>query len=318
MANRVTPTFIGVDVSQAELVLSLSLNGNEPLILPNELKAIRAWLCQYNEPLELALEATNDFHMPLAMEAHKQGHRVYVINGYQLNRYRESIGGRAKTDASDARLLVRYLQRERDQLRPWEPPPKAYRQLQGLLHRRATLVQAKVRIQQSFTGLAELKPSLRALIKQLEHLDALIQKRIYHCLRQSLWLDEARRCQAIEGIGPITAAALVMAYHRGDFRSSDAFVAFLGLDVRVRDSGKKRGRRCLTKQGDPELRRLLYLAAMQAKRQPAWQEFFQRYLERGLSAIQALNILARKLARVAFAILRNQTEYVAQRGCAQT
>nr|WP_255461667.1 hypothetical protein [Alcanivorax xiamenensis] len=28
-----------------------------------------------------------------------------------------------------------------------------------------------------------------------------------------------------------------MAFLRGDFKNSDAFVAFLGLDVRVRDSG---------------------------------------------------------------------------------
>ena len=38
----------------------------------------------------------------------------------------------------------------------------------------------------------------------------------------------------------------------------------MGLDVRVRDSGTFRGRRKLTKKGDPEVRRLLYNAAMAA------------------------------------------------------
>ncbi|WP_355661033.1 transposase [Halomonas salifodinae] len=37
----------------------------------------------------------------------------------------------------------------------------------------------------------------------------------------------------------------------------------------MRDSGTQRGRRKLTKQGDPEVRRLLYNAAMAAIRQPA-------------------------------------------------
>lgn len=316
MAIRVQPILIGVDVSKAELVISV--NGEQPLTIPNTLKTIRSWLRQWQEPLELALEATNDFHMTLALEAHQRGYRVYVINGYRLNRYRDSIGGRAKTDVSDARLLVRYLQREREDLRPWAPPPKGYWELQRLLHRRATLVQARVRIQQSFTGWSGLKASARALLKHLNHVDLLIQKRIQEVLRQTDWLGHARRCQAIEGIGPITAAALVMAYHRGIFRNSDAFIAFLGMDVRVRDSGKKRGKRCLTKQGDPELRRLLFLAAMQAKRQPNWQHFYQRYLDRGLTAIQALNILARKLARVAFALLRNETDYVPGKACMQT
>ena len=100
-----------------------------------------------------------------------------------------------------------------------------------------------------------------------------------------------------------------MSFHRGAFRSSDAFVAFLGLDVRVRDSGQLRGRRRLTKKGNPELRRLLFLAAMQAARSRSWKDFYQRHLDRGLSRIQALVILARKLARVAFALLNNQTDY---------
>jgi len=316
MANRVYPTLVGVDVSKAELVLSV--NGEAAVKLPNTPEAIRTWLRAWHGPLEVALEATNDFHLFLAEETHRQGHRVYVINGYQLNRYRESIGGRAKTDASDARLLVRYLQRERDELRPWTPPPAGYRRLQRLLHRRATLVQAKVRLQQSLEGLRELRSTLNAVRKHLDHLDRIMQKQIQETLRQAHWSEPARRCQDIEGIGPLTAAALVMAYHRGTFRSSDAFIAFLGLDVRVRDSGKKRGKRCLTKQGDPELRRLLYLAAMQAKRQPAWQAFYQRYLDRGLSHVQALTILGRKLARVAFAILKNQSEYIPQRPCMET
>jgi len=109
-----------------------------------------------------------------------------------------------------------------------------------------------------------------------------------------------------------------MAFHRGKFRSSDAFIAFLGLDVRVRDSGTCRGRRRLTKKGDPELRRLLFLAAMQAKRQPAWASYYQRFIKRGLAPIQALNVLARKLARVAFSLMQNRTDYVPRIPCIET
>lgn len=316
MANQVRPVLVGVDVSQAELVISM--NGDKPIIVQNTPKAIRVWLGQCVGPMALGLESTGHFHLDLADEAHRRGHRVYLVNGYRLNRYRDSIGGRAKTDREDALLLVRYLQREYQELRPWEPPSKQHRLLQILLHRRATLIQAKVRIQQSFSGIKALQTSLRALVKQIERVDLLIQTQIRQAIAEAGWQANLERCQAIEGIGPLTGAALVMAYHRGHFRDSDAFIAFLGLDVRVRDSGTKRGRRCLTKQGDPELRRLLYLAAMQARRQPAWREFFQRYRDRGLACIQVFNILARKLARVAFALMRNQTTYIPANGCMKT
>ena len=45
------------------------------------------------------------------------------------------------------------------------------------------------------------------------------------------------------GIGPINAAALVAIFHRGVFSKSDAFIAFMGLDVRVRESGYFKGKR---------------------------------------------------------------------------
>ena len=60
--------------------------------------------------------------------------------------------------------------------------------------------------------------------------------------------------------------ALVATWHRGAFSNVDPFIAFVGLDVRVRQSGRWQGRRKLTKSGDGEIRRLLFNAAMQARR----------------------------------------------------
>lgn len=308
MAMRVQPLRIGVDVSKAELVIC-ERRDQALRRIQNERSAIRAWLDGLGAPARIAVEATNTFHVLLVEEAHRRGHTVYVIDGYRLNRYRESIGGRAKTDDSDAALLARYLAHEETELRPWTPPPKGYVCLQRLLHRRATVVHTRVVLQQSLRELPELKREAKAALRQLNRLDLLLQRRLHQALERHGWMDHSRRCQAIEGIGPITSAALVMAFHRGEFRNSDAFIAFLGLDVRVRDSGTMRGRRKLTKKGDPELRRLLYLAAMQASRTKTWKPFYQRYLARGLTKIQALVILARKLARIAFALLKNQTAY---------
>jgi len=320
MAMPIKPLLIGIDVSKAELHIC---RGPEQALerLPNEPRAIRRWLASLTPNAELAVEATNTYHLALLEQAHRRGHTCYVLDGYRLERYRQSLGGRAKTDACDARLLQRYLAHERGGLRPWSPPPAGYVSVQRLLHRRAVLVQARVALVQSLRELPGLGPSVRALTAHLGRLDALIQRRLSRALHTAGWAGDVRRCQAIEGVGPITAAALTMAFHRGAFASSDAFVAFLGLDVRVRDSGRYRGRRRLTKQGDPELRRLLYLAAMQASRSASWRAYYQRHLGRGRTKIQALVILARKLARVAFALLKNRSEYQPNRqtgGCVAT
>ena len=90
----------------------------------------------------------------------------------------------------------------------------------------------------------------RALLAQAKSLD---------------WETHVRRCQAIPGVDPLTALAIVATYHRGQFRNDDAFIAFMGMDVRIRESGRFRGRRKLTKKGEPELRRLLFNAAMRGR-----------------------------------------------------
>jgi transposase len=316
---RVEPIDVGIDVSKKSL--AVAQEGEKVVEIVNDAGSIRAWLKSLPQPARIGVEATGIYHVELVEQAHRAGHTIYVIDGYRLNRYRESIGGRAKTDASDARLLLRYLQREATDLRPWSPPPKGYRDLQQLILRRARLIQCKTRLDQSLSGLNQLGPTRRALIRHIDQVDQLLKKRIRKVLQNQQWLQEARRIQAIEGIGDITAAALVMTFQRGAFGGSDAFIAFLGLDVRVRESGSFKGRRKLTKKGASELRRLLYMAAMTARRSATWQAFYQRQLDRGLSNIQSLVALARKLARVAFALLKNGSEYrpqIRQEGCNAT
>ncbi|MFJ4055433.1 IS110 family transposase, partial [Pseudomonas sp. NPDC089743] len=69
-----------------------------------------------------------------------------------------------------------------------------------------------------------------------------------------------------------------------------------------------------TKRGCSEIRRLLHNAAMAASRSAAWKGVYEQYRNSGKATTQALVILARKLARVAFALMRNQDEYVTKGG----
>ncbi|MGQ0587382.1 MAG: IS110 family transposase [Gammaproteobacteria bacterium] len=317
MAKQVEPVLIGADVSKAEIVLCVQARSGVQTVA-NERALIRRYLRSFAGPLQIAVEATNTFHLSLVEEAHALGHRVYVIDGYRLNRYRESVGGRAKTDRCDAELLLRYLEREGQDLRPWMPPPAGYVSLQRLLHRRAVVVQARMSLTQSFADLPELKSAVRGLLQRFQQLDRMLQRRIAQVAVDTGIGADLRRCQAIEGIGPLTAAALANTFRRGAFSSSDAFIAFLGLDVRVRESGTYRGRRRLTKQGDSETRRLLFNAAMAAIRAPHWRSIYKRYLQRGLKKTQALVILCRKLARIAFALMKNQSDYQPALACSAT
>ena len=304
---------IGIDVAKDSLSL-LRIDSGQAMEIVNDICSIKAWLKSVPAQSAIAIEATGIYHLDVASLAHAHGHQVYIINGYRLSNYRKGIGGRNKDDRSDARLLARYLAHEHEQLLPWQPPPEPYRRLQILLHRRATLVRSVVSLRQSFSQEPFLIDALKPLLEQVSVLEKRLEKLIYQALDESGLRQQSKRCQAVEGIGPLTAAALTMAFIRGTFRNSDAFIAFLGLDVRMKESGRYCGQRKITKQGDPEIRRLLHNAAMAAARTQRWQDIYQGYLKRGLKRTEALTILARKLARIAFALMQKQTEYSPKQG----
>ena len=120
---------------------------------------------------------------------------------------------------------------------------------------------------------------------------------------------DLERCQPIPGIGPLSALALTAIFHQGTYRNADAFIAFMGMDVRVRQSGRWKGKSKLTKKGDPEVRRSLFNAAMQARRNPLWEPYYLALRERGFSTTAAFVALGRKLARVVFALLQKNVEF---------
>src|SRR5690606_41347210 len=74
--------------------------------------------------------------------------KAELVDGYRLNRYRDGIGNRAKTDPADARLILRYLSKELSELKPWVPPHEAFYRIQSLLRRRASLVHTRVALTQ--------------------------------------------------------------------------------------------------------------------------------------------------------------------------
>lgn len=306
MAMRVEVVEVGVDVSKAQVEIS---TGGSVVRVANTRAKLQSFFRGLPVPARVAVESTNRYHVATVEAALACGHTVYLVDSFRLSRYRDAVGVRAKTDVTDAQLLERYLASEARHLVPYSPPPQAVERLRELLRARAQLKKTQVMIRQSLAHIGELRSTSAKLERQHREAIAVIERKLKACLQEAGYAADAALCRSIPGIGPLNAAALAGVFHRGPFRNADAFIAFLGLDVRVRDSGRHRGQRKLTKRGDPELRRLLFNAARAGARTPAWKAYYQRLRARGLSTTAAGVVLARKLARVAFAVLRDRSDY---------
>lgn len=305
MAKRVAEITLGVDVSKDTLVVCV-WDTDELIELANQAEEIEAWLDTLTGPVRLAVEPTSSYHLALVDAAHRHGCTVYLVNPRQLAHYREAIAERNKSDPADAGLLARYLAHEGAQLRPFEPASGKARELWALVKRRAVLVQAKNQLRQSFR---ESGLSTGALMSEIRRVLKRIDERLRALITALGWQGDYRRALSIPGVGPLNAAALVAAFHRGAFASADAFVAYLGLDIRLKESGKYKGKRKLTKRGPAELRRLLFCAAKPARSYEPFALYHQRQLDKGLSRIAANCTLARKIARIAFTLMTRQQTF---------
>ena len=305
--------FVGIDASKQTLEIAVEgQRGSLPIA--NTSEAIRGWLRSLAGPSRIGIESTGHYHQLLVRCAIAVGHVIYVLNPKDLSHYMRSLGRRAKTDRLDAQAIARYVAREHEQLHPYQLPTPAQAQLEALMQRRRLIVEMNGSLRQSFSTVSA-KP--RAVARTQRALQALI-KEIDERLAQGIAQDPAlsapaKRLKSVVGFGPLLSTVMAHALTRREFRSSDAFVAYLGLDPRARDSGQIRGQRFLSKRGPAELRRLLYAAAMSASKTKTWKAIYDRYRARGLASTQTLVIIARKLARVAYAIVKHQTVFMPER-----
>jgi len=305
VAKEVTEITLGVDISKDTLVIC-DWDSGELTELANKADEIASWLDSLTGPVRLAVEPTSNYHLKMIDAAQRRGCTVYLVNPRQLAHYRQAVNARNKTDPADAWLLARYLAHEGEQLRPFEPASGKARELWALLSRRAVVVQSRNQLTQSFR---ESGFSTQRLMSEIKHVVRRLDERLLVLIKALGWEGDYRRALSIPGIGPLNAVALVATFHRGAFASADAFVAYLGLDVRIRESGSYKGKRKLTKRGPAELRRLLYCAARPARTYEPFADYHQNQLDKGLSKIAANCILARKLARIAFTLITRQQTF---------
>jgi transposase len=154
--------------------------------------------------------------------------------------------------------------------------------------------------------------SLAILADQLSHTQtniAELEREIEALLRRD---DGATGLQSVPEFGAKTVAVLRAELGEVErFQRSDQVVAYAGLDVTVRESGKWKGQRKLSKRGSGELRRTLYLAAMRCVRRvdSAFGAYYQALGARGLKGNAALVAVMRKMLVVAYHLLRSGDSY---------
>jgi transposase len=330
---------IGVDTHADEHALALveakTLRTRRQLTIP-------ATRCGYRRALRLArrqapggrtwaLEGSGSYGAGLARFLSERGEQVLEIERPR----REGPRGRLKSDALDAERAARQLlageagalprlgaetQALRALLTTREgavvartaacnglrallvsAPPALRERLQGLPA--AALIEACARLRRGRDSeRAALVLALRSLALRVQHLRAEADE---------LEAELARRVQALapgllarRGVGPISAAALLVAWSQpGRLRSEAAFARLAGVAPIPASSGKVVRHR-LDRGGDRRLNRALHTIVLCRRRlDPETKAYIARRVSEGKSEREAVRCLKRYLARSLFRMM---------------
>jgi transposase len=161
---------------------------------------------------------------------------------------------------------------------------------------------------------APLPELLQLLAERLDSLDAEIARLDEIMNVHAKSSEMVKRLMAVEGIGIITASAMVCsAAEPNMFKSARNFAAYIGLTPRQHSSGGKDRLGSITKRGDSYLRTLLIQGAKNVIRRCIDKSdelslWIQSLLLRRHSNVVAV-ALANKMARVVWAMLTKGESY---------
>lgn len=331
------PRFFGLDIHKDVVQICCLDAGGKELVnrqLPCTREDLLRWAAQHLAPDDhLALEATTNTWAVVELLRPFVA-RLVVSNPMKTKVIAEA---RVKTDRVDARVLAQLLRA--DFLPGVWIPDAATRRLRHLSHRRAGLSadmtavknrihahlhQRLIRVPveelfRSEAGLAwlatvELDPDgraavdsdlriLRALSAEQELLDGAIRQVAYEDAR-------ARLLMTLPGVGFIAAVTLLAAW--GDpsrFADADRAVSYLGLVPSTKQSAAHCYHGPITKEGSAHARWVLVQAAQAAGRHPGPLGVAFRRLCKRKNPNVAVVACARKLARIAWLMLKSGEPY---------
>jgi transposase len=335
-------TTVGVDLAKKVIVVCAANAAGRAIYFKQlSFSGFAEWAANL-PPCLIGMEACSSAHY-WARYLAERGHTPKLMAAELVAPFRMSRG--AKNDRNDAQAILCAVRQpnmrfvtvksiDQQAMLAWHRARSGYlEERKALLSRtRGLLAEFGVWVGRSTTALTRQLPrlaqedSLPALFRPilahtLEHLQR-IDERIAECdvrIREHLkHSDAARRVQAILGLGPLTASALLATIaNPRDFRNGRQMSAWGGLVPRQDSSGGKTRLGTITKRGDTYLRGLLTQGARSTLQVALKREPLRRSrLEHWIVALhgragyhKTLVAIANKHLRTVWAILAHGESY---------
>ena len=269
--------------------------GKDALSVYNGIKNFRIKTVELHKILELRpnkvyLEPSGIYHRPITRFLLQHNVDVFFVNTLKFKQYRDQITPDFKTDDADARTMYDYVHRFPEATfqvkttgHELEPLLRRRHILTANINRWARLLETS-QIDGDTYNIEFLQNLLNNERKQLRKLEKTLEKKLPVKLRECFG---------------ITLTATLLTYNPQKFLNSKKWTSYFGFKLKTYESGTIKKQRHITKKGNSEVRRLLYLRVMtllSQKKEPYTTYFRKHKIKSGIG-MKAMVATMRKLLK---------------------
>lgn len=310
---------IGLDISKDTIDATLhKTNGSIHYIKfknnDDGLKQFRLWIKGNRiRKAYIGMEATGIYYEKAA-DMLSSYYTVYVINPLKIKDYGKSRFNRTKTDKADSNLIADYIKRHQDTLIPYQIPKN--KALQKLINLKNQLQQHQKQIKNRLHSTEEdfIRNIHQDLIDTIQDKMEQVKIAISEQIKKQTDYNHYRNLQTIPSIGKDTASVLYAQLTEKHFKTANQFVSYAGLSPAIIQSGTSvRGRSRLSRYGNRRLKSTLYMPALCAYRFNAFPKLINNLKKAGKPKMVIIVAIMRKLAKLAYYIVKTGQPYDAER-----
>ncbi|EGC66663.1 IS110-like element ISNgo3 family transposase [Neisseria meningitidis] len=310
---------IGLDISKDTIDATLhKINGSIHYIKfknnDDGLKQFRLWIKGNRiRKAYIGMEATGIYYEKAA-DMLSSYYIVYVINPLKIKDYGKSRFNRTKTDKADSNLIADYIKRHQDTLIPYQIPKN--KALQKLINLKNQLQQQQKQIKNRLHSTEEdfIRNIHQDLIDTIQDKMEQVKIAISEQIKKQTDNNHYRNLQTIPSIGKDTASVLYAQLTEKHFKTANQFVSYAGLSPAIIQSGTSvRGRGRLSRYGNRRLKSTLYMPALCAYRFNAFPKLINNLKKAGKPKMVIIVAIMRKLAKLAYYIVKTGQPYDAER-----
>ena len=305
--------YLGIDISKE--TFDVINKGKKHLQYCNNNKGFLRFYRVIPKGSICVMEVTGIYHLRLAKFLYSKGIAVSVVNPLRIKRFSQMHLRRNKTDKADAQIISLYAQKQ--ELKLWSPAPQVVEQSKDIYQIMEQYIVFRAGLKNKLDALKSKdapKRLIESIILQIGHITGSINE-----LQEEL--DELitsynpimlSNITSIVGIGQRTAALLIVATEGfNSFENAKQLCSFFGLAPTETSSGTSiKGKRKISKMGNPLVRKKLYMCSLQASRyNKTCIDLYQRLLAKGKPKKLALIAVANKLLKIVFAIAKSELPY---------